>query len=181
MGFRKEYRVRGLILASGYYFPTWRLDFWILSTPAVPLVGDVLRYTIAPIVSLALLPSLIRLLFAPRPISSRFRSEFPFSLTLRPKQLRAAAEESAFLVPSAARFQWRYPRLDCPIRVIHGENDKLIAEDQAKRLDIALPRSRLHTVHQAGHMVHYADLDGILQAVDDLEMQTVGARLTTGS
>ena len=64
-----------------------------------------------------------------------------------------------------------------PIRVIHGENDKLVEQDQAKRLDIALPRSRLHTVHQAGHMVHYADLDGIMQAVD-LEMETVGSRLS---
>ena len=81
-------------------------------------------------------------------------------------------------VPSAARFQWRYPRLDCPIRVIHGENDKLVEKDRAKRLDIALPRSRLHTVDQAGHMVHYADLDGIMQAIDDLEMETVGFRLT---
>ena len=179
MGLRREYRVRGLILASGYYFPSWRLDFWILSTPAVPLIGDLLRYTIAPIVSLALLPGLIRLLFAPRSVSPKFRSEFPFSLTLRPKQLRAAAEESAFLVPSAARFQWRYARLDCPVRLIHGENDKLVEEDQAKRLEAILPRSQLHTVHQAGHMVHYADLQGIMQAVGDLESETIGSRLTT--
>lgn len=52
---------------------------------------------------------------------------------------------------------------------------------KAKHLDIALPRSRVHTVHQAGHMVHYANFDGIIQAVDELEMETVGSRLTTAS
>ena len=43
--------VRGLVLASGYYFPTLRPDVVALSAPAVPLVGDVLGHTIAPIVS----------------------------------------------------------------------------------------------------------------------------------
>jgi pimeloyl-ACP methyl ester carboxylesterase len=175
MGLRAGYPVRGLILASGYYFPTWRLDFWMLSIPALPLIGDVLRYTVAPVLSLALLPGLIHMLFAPRPVSPSFRNEFPFSLTLRPKQLRAAAEESAYLVPSTARFQWRYPLLDCPVRLIHGEDDKLVEEEQAKRLDNTLPRSRLQTVYQAGHMVHYADPKGIMQAVDEMERETVGS------
>jgi pimeloyl-ACP methyl ester carboxylesterase len=61
------------------------------------------------------------------------------------------------------------------VRLIHGENDKLVEEDQAKRLDSTLPRSRLHTVSQAGHMVHYADPEGIMQALDELERETVGS------
>ena len=43
--------VRGLVLTSGYYYPTARVDMALLSGPAVPLIGDVSRYTIAPIVS----------------------------------------------------------------------------------------------------------------------------------
>ena len=42
----KRGSVRALILASGYYFPTMRLDFWLLSGPALPILGDVLRYTV---------------------------------------------------------------------------------------------------------------------------------------
>ncbi len=37
-------------------------------------------------------------------------------------------------VASAARFQWRYPRFDCPIRVIHGENDRRPSKAFAHRL-----------------------------------------------
>jgi len=43
--------VQGLVLASGYYFPTWRTDVWLLSAPAVPVVGDLMRYTISPLLS----------------------------------------------------------------------------------------------------------------------------------
>ena len=35
--------VQGLVLASGYYYPTFRPDVVAVSGPAVPLVGDVTR------------------------------------------------------------------------------------------------------------------------------------------
>jgi pimeloyl-ACP methyl ester carboxylesterase len=35
-----------LLLLSGYYFPTRRLDVVIASLPAIPVIGDLLRYTI---------------------------------------------------------------------------------------------------------------------------------------
>src|SRR3979490_239306 len=37
--------VRGLVLASGYYYPTARGDVVALSSPAVPLAGDVIGHT----------------------------------------------------------------------------------------------------------------------------------------
>ena len=60
LALRKDYPTRGLVLASGYYFPTARWDVWMMSGPAVPIFGDLLRYTVAPIISWAMLPGLIR-------------------------------------------------------------------------------------------------------------------------
>ena len=51
--------VKGLVLASGYYYPTLRPDVVALSAPAVPLVGDVLRHTLSPIVSRVMWPLLM--------------------------------------------------------------------------------------------------------------------------
>jgi pimeloyl-ACP methyl ester carboxylesterase len=163
-----EYTVRGLVLISGFYFPTWRLAFLVLAAPAVPIVGDLFRYTFAPIISLAVLPRLTRLLFAPHPVPPEFQGEFPFLLAVRPKQLRAAAEESAHLVPAAARFQARYGQLTRPVRLVHGENDRLIEREQADRLNQALPGSGIEIVRGAGHMAHYADPSSIVRAVDEL-------------
>jgi pimeloyl-ACP methyl ester carboxylesterase len=164
-----NYPVRGLVLASGYYFPTWRLDFWLMSGPAVPVLGDLMRYTVAPIISWAILPALFRKLFAPRAVPANFKNSFPVSLTLRPKQLRAAAEESAFLVPEAARLQSRYSSIRCPVHIFHGTGDQLIEPEQARRLHRVVGRSDLHLVNDAGHMVTYADDGTISHTINSLD------------
>jgi pimeloyl-ACP methyl ester carboxylesterase len=168
LGLRGDYSVRGLVLASGYYFPTWRLDVWLLSGPAVPVLGDILRYTVAPIISLAMLPALLRKIFRPQPVPQPFKKEFPISLALRPKQLRAAAEESALLIPAAAQLQAQYARIKCPVRLFHGDQDHFIECEQSRHLHRALPRSALHLVQNAGHMVHYADPRIISETVEAL-------------
>jgi pimeloyl-ACP methyl ester carboxylesterase len=170
LALQSDYAVRGLVLASGYYFPTFRMDFWLMSGPAVPLLGDLMRYTISPIISWAIMPKVIRTLFAPRAVPPEFRNEFPISLSLRPKQLRAAAEESAFLIPVAAQLQLQYQNILCPVRIVHGKDDRLIEPEQSRRLHEALPRSLLHLVGDAGHMVTYADTPGIADAVAALAL-----------
>jgi hypothetical protein len=48
-------------------------------------LGDVFRYTIAPVVSCVILPIAFRKLFSPRSVPLKFKKDFPYSLTLRPK------------------------------------------------------------------------------------------------
>src|SRR5205085_9121087 len=62
---------------------------------------------------------------------------------LRPKQLRAAAEESALLIPAAAQLQSQYPRIKCPVRLFHGDEDHFIECELSRHLHEALPRSVL--------------------------------------
>ena len=85
VGLQDNFSVRGLVVASGFYFPTPRWDFWLMSGPAVPVLGDIMRYTVAPVISWAILPALLRTIFAPRSVPGRFKEGFPTSLTLRPK------------------------------------------------------------------------------------------------
>jgi pimeloyl-ACP methyl ester carboxylesterase len=165
LSLRNDYPIRGLVLASGYYFPTPRWDVWLMAAPAVPLLGDLVSYTVAPIMSWAILPGALRKIFLPRSIPPNFKNEFPASLTLRPKQLRAAAEESALLVPTAAQFRASYPSIGCPVCIVHGAEDQVIEPKQARDLHRALPLSQLHLVQNAGHMVTYADVVAIAKAV----------------
>jgi pimeloyl-ACP methyl ester carboxylesterase len=139
-----------------------------MSGPAIPVLGDLARYTLAPIISWGILPRLIRKLFAPRSVPRTFKNGFPASLTLRPKQLRAAAEESGFLVPAAAQFQFSYPSIRCPVCIFHGTEDQVTEPEQARHLHQALRRSVLHLVPDAGHMVTYANGAAIAEAVDTL-------------
>lgn len=75
--------VRSLVLASGYYFPTARMDVVLFSPPAIPVIGDVMRHTVSPPVARVLLPRLIRKMFAPAPMPERFDRLFPKELMLR--------------------------------------------------------------------------------------------------
>ncbi len=77
LGLRRDYPIRGLALISGYYFPSFRLDFWLLSGPAVPVFGDIVRYTLAPVLGLMMLPGILRRLFAPRSVPEDFKRNFP--------------------------------------------------------------------------------------------------------
>jgi pimeloyl-ACP methyl ester carboxylesterase len=165
---RNDRRIAGLVLASGYYFATPRWDVWIASSPAIPILGDIFRYTIAPIISWPIIPGMLRKLFAPRAVPEEFTENFPVSLAVRPKQLRATAEESALLVPAAGGFQSHYSNLRCPVHIFHGTQDQVIEAEQARRLQKTLPHSLLHLVEDAGHMVTYADTEAIAQAVANL-------------
>ena len=176
LALQSDFAVTGLVLASGYYFPSFRADFWLMSGPAVPVIGDLLRYTLAPAVSAAMMPKLLRTLFAPRSVPPEFKDEFPTSLSLRPKQLRAAAEESAFLIPAAAQLQHQYRHIQCPVRIFHGKDDRLIDVDQSRRLHKELPGSLLHLIDDAGHMVTYADASGIADAAAALALMVPTSR-----
>ena len=172
LALRDDYPVRRLTLVSGYYFPTFRLDFWLLSGPAAPIFGDLLSYTLAPLLALALLPRILRKLFAPAPIPEVFKREFPFSLALRPKQLQAAAEESAYLIPATTRLQFEYANIRCPVQLIHGHDDEVIEKDQTARLHRVLARSDIELIAHAGHMVHHVDPQAISRTVEDWQRPT---------
>ncbi|WP_439375030.1 alpha/beta fold hydrolase [Bradyrhizobium sp. PMVTL-01] len=168
LAMRNDYPIRGLVLASGYYFPTARLDVWLMSGPAIPVLGDLVSYTVAPIISSAVLPGALRKIFAPRSVPLTFRNGFPASLVLRPTQLRAAAEESALLISTAAQFQAHYSTLGHQVQIFHGVEDQVIELKQARDLHKALPRSDLHLVPNAGHMVTHADPAAIAEAVNSI-------------
>lgn len=168
LGVRKDCPIRGLVLASGYYFPTSRFGVWLMSVPAIPVLGDLVSYTVAPIISWVILPGALRKIFAPRSVPPTFRNEFPASLVLRPTQLRAAAEESALLIPTAAQFQPYYSTMHDQVQIFHGLEDQVIEHKQARDLHQALPRSDLHLISNAGHMVTHADPAALMEAINSM-------------
>jgi pimeloyl-ACP methyl ester carboxylesterase len=147
--------VGAVALLSGYYYPTARVDVPLLSPPAIPVVGDVMRHTVAPLLLRAAWPGLTRLLFGPAPGNPRF--DALKGLVARPGQIRASASESALLVPTVAAMRQRYGELRVPLVIAAGADDRYIStEAQSGRLHRELPGSELRVVPGAGHMLHHA-------------------------
>ena len=169
----RESLVRGLVLVSGYYFPTLRLDSLLSAAPATPILGDVMRYTVSPLLGKLMMRPILRNEFSPREIDPRFPGAVPQSLMLRPWQLKAAADEGALMVPAAAELSKHYKELAVPVEIFAGVADKHARQDkQSVRLHEEIPRSTLHMIPGEGHMLHYGMSAEIAQAVDRIAIGT---------
>ncbi|TFZ55364.1 alpha/beta hydrolase [Methylorubrum sp. Q1] len=159
--------VRSLVLASGYYYPTLRADVVLASPAAIPIIGDVLRYSVSPLVGRALLPAMIKGMFAPADIPERFDREFPTDMMLRPLQLRASAEDAAMMTPVTVELQQHYHDLDLPVIIIAGGADQIAdVGRQSQRLHAELPNSTLIVVPGMGHMIHHLAPEKVVEAVE---------------
>lgn len=152
-------------LLSGYYYPSARSDVLPASIPAIPIIGDIDRYSIAPLVGAALKSRVEAKLFAPAAVAPSWR-RFPFDMTLRPAQLRAEAAEAALMVPGAARLSARYAEIEVPIHIVSGEGDRIVDHaSQSARLALDLIPATLTSLPGVGHMVHHSATEEVLGVI----------------
>jgi pimeloyl-ACP methyl ester carboxylesterase len=160
--------VSGLVLASGYYYPTVRPDVVALSAPALPVFGDVASNTVSPLVSRMLWPLMMKQIFGPARVPEKFNG-FPKEMAVRPSQIRASAQETALMISDAAEFQDRYGELRMPVVIIAGESDRLIdIDEQSARLHGNVYGSKFHRVPETGHMIHQTATADVLSAIDEV-------------
>lgn len=148
--------VAGLVLLSGYYFWTLRPDVLLVVPGAIPVLGDILRYTVSPWLGRLMMPLLKRSMFSPLPVPPRFRSEYSDAMALRPSQIRATSVDGALMIPGALMNRSAYDDLHMPVVIMAGAADKVVFARSAKRLQARIPGSVLQIVERVGHMVHYA-------------------------
>lgn len=159
--------ISGLVLMGGYYYPTIRGDALVQSVVASPIIGDILRHTVWPLIARASAPLALKRVFSPKAPSKRFLAEYPLDLAMRPSQLTAVADDTVELPRSAARLSNHYRELLLPIDLIAGSGDKIVSTaNQSRRLHLALHNSFFDEVPGAGHMVHHAHPDLVAQRVD---------------
>jgi len=168
MGVARPEALRALVLVSGYYTPSARLDVFWESVPAIPVLGTLLRNTVSPLFGRLLWPLMVRRIFWPAPTAPAFKERYPVWMSLRPKQLQASAAEAAMMIPESVRLMRRVAEIQLPVVIVAGESDVLLLTAwQSRRLHDRMPASRLHVVPHAGHMVHHTDPDAVLDAIDE--------------
>lgn len=164
--------VEALVLASGYFFPTARVDVVALSAPAIPGLGDIVSFTISPIVSRLMWPAMLRKMFGPRSVPEKFAG-FPKEMAVRPSQIRASAAETALMIPAAFASSKTYDELAMPMIIIAGEDDRLIdIDEQSGRLHDEVKQSKLHRIAGAGHMVQQSATRDLMAAIDEAAAET---------
>jgi pimeloyl-ACP methyl ester carboxylesterase len=168
MALKNPSLIRGLVLASGYYYPTFKLDALALGGPSIPLIGDILSHTLSPLISRATWPFMLSKMFGPRSVPQKFEG-FPKEMALRPSQIRASAAETALMVPDAFAQRHRYADLKMPVVIIAGDQDKLIdIESQSARLHADVSQSTFRRIAGDGHMIQQTATDEVMSAINEV-------------
>jgi pimeloyl-ACP methyl ester carboxylesterase len=165
MAARNSERVKGLVLVSGYYFPTWRFDVWFASIAAIPVIGDALRYTVSPISSWLGLPLFAKKTFTE--VGAGHRQKRVSAADADPPQ-PAARGGRGLGIPAAVRR--RAHGVIPPPQVPHRDH-RPPRREQAVRLQMAMPHAAVAIVPEAGHMVHYFVADEVVKAAEVVRVE----------
>jgi pimeloyl-ACP methyl ester carboxylesterase len=134
---------------------------------AVPVLGDVMRHTVTAVSARALINRAVDGMFSPAKVPAKFFPMLSREMMLWPVQIRANAEDAAFMIPAADASSARYKDLRLPVTIIAGVADKVVDhEAHSTHLHRDVPQSRLIVVPGAGHMVHYAVPESVIAAVN---------------
>ncbi len=165
---RHQADVAGLVLLSGYYFWTPRPDALLVLAGALPVVGDLLRYTVSPLLGWLQMPLLKWAMFSPARVSARFQAEYSSAMALRPSQIRATSVEGALMIPGALALREGYKDLTLPVVIIAGDGDKVVFKRRSEQLRDSIPGSVLLIVRGAGHMVHHVAAQQVAEAIESV-------------
>lgn len=158
--------VSRIVLIGGYYYPSARVDAVLASGPAIPVIGDAMRYTVSPLAGRLLEPAANRKLFSPAPVTRGWEEDYPTDMAVRPSQIRAVAAEAALMIPAAASLSKRYEQLKLPVTIVAGAGDQIVDPlTQSARLHAELPGSKFLLVPGAGHMVHHTAATAVGEAI----------------
>jgi pimeloyl-ACP methyl ester carboxylesterase len=159
-------KVAGLVLLSGYYYPVARAPSNAVAASVFPIVDDVWRQAVMPLVGRLMASQAVRRVFAPCEVPENFKKHYSIPHALRPSQIKAVAEEAEMLVEAASTFCELYKELAVPVRLIAGSDDRIVDTDQhSARLHRELGMSTFRNVPGIGHMVHHAAPDEVLAAI----------------
>jgi pimeloyl-ACP methyl ester carboxylesterase len=170
--------ITGLVLLSGYYYSSARLDVALMMPGALPIVGPLVRFTVWPLIARLGAPAAFKYLFSPMSVPAAFRRMYSVPMATRPCQLKSLADDTVTMPSAAHHASSTYSAIQTPVRLIAGINDRVVkTSEQSVRLNRELADSELQLLEGVGHMSHHARPDLIIAAVNELSSRVEGDQI----
>ena len=133
-------------------------------------MGDLLVWTLPPLIGPKLAPKGIARGFAPGPVNPPdYGDKIGTPLFFRPKAYKANAEDMVIGSAEMGKQAPRYSSLTLPVTIVSGQGDVIVYNSiHAAGLKRDIPHALSFRVPEAGHMPHWVDPDlveGIIRAM----------------
>jgi pimeloyl-ACP methyl ester carboxylesterase len=161
--------IGGLLLLAPLAAP-WKSDLRRYAEWGdTPGLGPFLAYTFAMPGAWLSVDRILWRAFAPQTAPANYVERASILLALRPAAAMANAQDLARLDSFTTALMPRYSQIATPAIVITGTRDHLISpRSQARHIASLLPRARLVLLPGVGHMLHYAEPERVIGAIDEL-------------
>ena len=171
--------IRGLVLMSGYYYPSLHPGLPLLSLASMPVVGDIIRHTVSPLLGRLMWQNKLAGLFGAKHAPGVLAENSSAWMAQRPIQLAANAGESALMIPSALALSKHYHELGMPITLITGTGGEASKDTaQAERFQQVVNHSKLVSVEKTSPTLHYFAVEPIMKAVHAMHNQASWPRFS---
>jgi pimeloyl-ACP methyl ester carboxylesterase len=153
--------VKALVLIAPASHP-WDQKFNIINRLAcLPLIGDVLVWTLPALVGPRLMPAGIARGFTPGPVApAGYASIIGTPLFFRPASFKANAADMEAGSHEMGLQAIRYPSLTVPVTIVSGQGDVIVYNAiHAAGLARDIPHASSYRIPRAGHMPHWVNPD----------------------
>src|SRR4030095_1063386 len=99
-----------------------------------PPPGDLLRYSIAPLLGRLMQPLLLKGMFTPLRVPADFQTRAAPKMSLRPGQIRAESQDGVAMIAGALAMRHRYQELTMPVVIMAGTKDVVVNAQQPASL-----------------------------------------------
>ena len=140
---------------------------WLYSVNGTVAGGGLVAPVLTALVPGRVIASGVRATFAPAAMPEGYAEHIGVYMPIRLPVFRSNARQVNWLRPEVVEMEKRYPGLDLPIEIVHGDGDDTVpiavhSGPMAQRL----PTVALDIVEGAGHMPHHSHPDRVIAAID---------------
>ena len=97
-----------------------------------------------------------------------------------PKKVKWYSVDDALLNESLPKLSPRYSELNVPTAIVTGDSDLIVpAQENAHRLQEALPNSHLTVLRHTGHQVPFTRPGAVIEALDRVASLAIARPLTS--
>jgi len=164
MALQHEEDLSGLVLLAPAAYPSGSPQWWA-TLPHLPVLGSVFLKVLTPLIGRRLIKDSLRDAYHPEPVQQDYLQAAAVLWT-RPDQVKACAHDDRSLNESLNRLSKHYAEIKLPVVIVTGDSDGLLKpEEQADRLQRAIPGSELIRLHRTGHQIPHTHPESVSEAI----------------